>query len=127
MRTGRYFAMDSSTVENKPFVGFALIDVSDGISWKFWIAKIASTFTAEALAIGETLEIIEKINSEQIFMIFLESESVLKGISNISTMNKTLHITQMLKDEIERLESQWERDPILLDLGELCEFKLMGS
>jgi hypothetical protein len=34
------------------------------------MAKIASTFTAEALAIGETLEIIEKIDSEQNFMIF---------------------------------------------------------
>jgi hypothetical protein len=33
---------------------------SGGISWKFRIAKIACTFTAEALAIRETLEIIEK-------------------------------------------------------------------
>jgi hypothetical protein len=47
-------------MENKPFVGFAAIDISDGISWKFRIAKMASTFTAEALAIGETLEIIKK-------------------------------------------------------------------
>jgi hypothetical protein len=45
---------------NKPFVGFASIDISDGISWKFRIAKIASTFTAQAPAVGETLEIIEK-------------------------------------------------------------------
>jgi hypothetical protein len=36
------------------------IDISEGISWKFRIAKIASTFTAEALAIGETLKIVKK-------------------------------------------------------------------
>jgi hypothetical protein len=51
-------------MQNKPFVGFAPIDISDGISWKFKITKIASTFTAEALSIGETLEIIKKIDSE---------------------------------------------------------------
>jgi ribonuclease HI len=70
------------------------------------MAKIVSTFTVEALAVGETPEIIEKIDSEQNFVIFSDSESVLKGISNISTMTKTSHITQMLKDKIERPESQ---------------------
>jgi ribonuclease HI len=72
---------------------------------KFRISKIASTFTAEALAIGETLEIIEKIDSEQNFMIFSDSASVLKGISNSSTINNTSHITQMLKDKID-----WNRE-----------------
>jgi hypothetical protein len=62
-----------------------------------------------ALAIGETLKIIEKIDSEQNFMILLDSTSVLKGISNSSTMNKTSHITQMLKDKIERLESRGKK------------------
>jgi hypothetical protein len=38
-------------------------------------------------------------------MIFLDLEGMLKGISNTSTMSNTLHITQMLKDKIERLES----------------------
>jgi hypothetical protein len=33
-------------MENKSFVGFASIDISDGISWKFRIAKISSTFIA---------------------------------------------------------------------------------
>jgi ribonuclease HI len=61
---------------------------------------------ASTLAIGETLEIIEKIDTEQNFMIFSDSTSVLKGISNSSTMNNTSHITQMLKDKIERLESR---------------------
>jgi hypothetical protein len=42
-------------MENKPFIGFASIDISDGISWKFRIAKIVFTFMAEALTIGETL------------------------------------------------------------------------
>jgi hypothetical protein len=31
---------------------------------------------------------------------------VLQGISNACTMNNTSHITQMLKDKIERLESR---------------------
>jgi hypothetical protein len=64
------FAADGSKMENEPFVRFTSIDISDGRSWKFRIAKIASTITAEALAIGETPEIIEKIESEQNFMIF---------------------------------------------------------
>jgi hypothetical protein len=65
---------------------------------KFRISKIASTFTAEALEIGETLEIVDKIDTEHNFMIFSDSASVLKGISNSTTMNNTSHITQMLKD-----------------------------
>jgi hypothetical protein len=50
MRTSKYFAMNGSKIENKPFVGFASVDISDCISWKF-IFKIASIFTAEAQAI----------------------------------------------------------------------------
>jgi hypothetical protein len=101
-------ATDVSKMENKPFVGFASTDtrISDGIRWKFRISKIASTFTAEALAIGETLEIIEKTVLEQNFAISLYLESVLKGIRNTSIMNNTSHITQMLKHKIERLESR---------------------
>jgi hypothetical protein len=60
MRTSKYFATDGSESEGKPFVGFASVDINDGRSIKFRISKIASTFTAEALAIGETLELIEK-------------------------------------------------------------------
>jgi hypothetical protein len=78
MKTSKYFATDGSTMESKPFVRFPSIDISDSISWKFRVAKIASTFTAEALEIGETLDVMEKINSEQNFMIFLDSKSVLK-------------------------------------------------
>jgi ribonuclease HI len=35
-------------------------------------------------------------------------ESVLKGISNTCTMNNTSHITQILRDKIERLKSRGE-------------------
>jgi hypothetical protein len=73
--------MDGSKMENKQFVRFTTINISGGISWKFKITKIASTFTAEALAICETLEIIEKIDSEQNSMNFSDSKSMLKGIS----------------------------------------------
>jgi hypothetical protein len=104
-------------MENKPFVAFASIDINDGRSWKFRIAKIASTFTAEALAIGETIEIIDKIDSEQNFMIFSESASVLQGFTNSCTMNNTSHVTQMLKDKIERLESRGKKNSISLDPG----------
>jgi hypothetical protein len=34
-------------------------------------------------------------------MVFLDLASVLNGISNSSTMNNTLHITEMLKDKID--------------------------
>jgi hypothetical protein len=52
MRTSKCFATEGSKMEHKPFVGFTAIDMSDGINWKFRIAKVASTFTVEALAIG---------------------------------------------------------------------------
>jgi hypothetical protein len=104
MRTSKCFATDGSKMENKPRVGFASIDINDGRSRKFRIAKIASTFTAVALAIGRTLEIINRIDSEQNFTIVSDLASVLRGISNSCTMNNTSHITHMLKDKIERLE-----------------------
>jgi hypothetical protein len=47
-------------MEDKPFVGLSSIDIKYSPSMKFRISKIASTFTTEALAIGETLDIIEK-------------------------------------------------------------------
>jgi hypothetical protein len=47
-------------------------------------------------------------------MISSYSTSVLKGISNSSTMKNTSHITQMLKDKIKRIEPRGG-NPILLD------------
>jgi hypothetical protein len=38
-------------------------------------------------------------------MILLDSASVLKGTGNSSAMNNKSHITRMLKNKIERLES----------------------
>jgi hypothetical protein len=70
--SGKYMSSQitgASKMENKPFVGLASIDINDGHSRKFRIAELPSTCTAEALAIGETLEIIEKIDSEKNFMI----------------------------------------------------------
>jgi hypothetical protein len=55
MRTSKCFATDGSKMEDKSFVGFASIDIEDGRSMKFRISEIASKFTAEALAIGETI------------------------------------------------------------------------
>jgi hypothetical protein len=69
-------------------------------------------FTAEALAIGETLEITGKLHLEKNFMIFSDKESVLKGISNTSTFNNTLHITRTLKDKIQSVSMNrvtWQR------------------
>jgi ribonuclease HI len=42
-------------------------------------------------------------------MIFSDSASVLKGINNSSTMSNTSHITQMLKDNIQRLDSRGKK------------------
>jgi hypothetical protein len=41
---------------------------------------------SDALTVGETLEINEEVDSEQNFVIFLDSESALKGISNTATL-----------------------------------------
>jgi hypothetical protein len=56
MRTSKHFATGSSKMKDKPFVGFASIDIKDGRIMKFRVSNIASTFTVEALAIGKTLE-----------------------------------------------------------------------
>jgi hypothetical protein len=64
MRTSKCFATDGSKMENKPFVGLPSIHINDGISWRSRITKVASTFTAEALTIGETLEIRELTRSK---------------------------------------------------------------
>jgi hypothetical protein len=77
-------------MENKPFVVCVSIDIIDSSSSsrKFRIA-IAFIFTAEALVIGETLEINDKIDSEQNLMIFSDSASVLQGISDSTTISNT--------------------------------------
>jgi hypothetical protein len=113
MRTSKCFTTNGSKMENKLFVVFSVTDISDGISWKFRIAKIAPTFTAEALAIGETLEIIKKNRLGAKFCDFLRLGERSKRISNTSTMSNTSHITQILIDK-----TDWNREgkyPILLD------------
>jgi hypothetical protein len=40
MRTSKYFATDSSKMENKPFVGFASTDIKDGHNRKFRIYSV---------------------------------------------------------------------------------------
>jgi ribonuclease HI len=77
----------------------------NGIPWKFRISNIVSTITAEALAIGKRLEIIKKTELDQNFLISSDSESVLKGIRNTSTVNNKAHITHMIKDKID-----WNRE-----------------
>jgi hypothetical protein len=72
----------------------------------------------EALAIGETVEISEKIDSEQNFLIFSDSASLLGEISSSSTMSNTSQITQMLKDKIQRLESRRNEIQFYCILGE---------
>jgi hypothetical protein len=58
MRISKCFATDGSKMKDRPFAGFASIDIKDGRSMKLRISKTESTFTTEALATGETLEII---------------------------------------------------------------------
>jgi hypothetical protein len=99
MRTSKCFATDGSKVETKPFIGFVTLDISDGISWKF-----RAHIKREALAIGETLQIIDRTDSQQNFMIFSDSESLLTGISDLYNEQHIAHIRLMLKDKIERLE-----------------------
>jgi hypothetical protein len=72
-----------------------------GISLLFGTSRVCES----SIPTGETPEIIDKIDSEQNFMIFSNSASVLQGISNSCTMNNTSHITQMLKDKTETQES----------------------
>jgi hypothetical protein len=52
--------------ENKLLTGFASVDISDGIGWKFRVAKLAPTFKAATPIIGETAELIEKKRSLQL-------------------------------------------------------------
>jgi hypothetical protein len=76
MRTSKYFATEGSKMKKKIIHRFC----SDGINYKFGIVKTESTFTAEGPTVGETLGIIEEIDSEQNFVIFSDSEYVLKEL-----------------------------------------------
>lgn len=85
-QTGLWFQTKTYNVVKKSHIdGSTNQSLGNGHSMKFRISKIAFTFMAEALAIDETLEITEKIDSEQHFMIFWDSASVLNSISNSST------------------------------------------
>jgi hypothetical protein len=53
MKTSKCFAMDGSKIEKKPIVECVPIDIINGSSKKFRIAKIAFIFTAEALALAK--------------------------------------------------------------------------
>jgi hypothetical protein len=58
---------------DKPkLVVFASTGMRNSISWKSRVAKIASTFTAEALAVDDPLEIFEKNRLGAIFRDSLE-------------------------------------------------------
>jgi hypothetical protein len=50
---------------------------------------------------------------------------MLKGINNSYTNNNTSHITQMLKDKIERLESRGEKKSSFTGSRGTAELKLM--
>jgi hypothetical protein len=50
-------------MENKPFIRYATINRSDGMGWKFRIAKMTFRFTTKALSISETSEITKKVYS----------------------------------------------------------------
>jgi hypothetical protein len=103
----------------KKFVGFSALYISDGINWKIRISKVASIFTVAALATGETLEIMDRIDSEQNVVIFSDSEILLKEINNTSAMS---NIIQMLKDKIGRLELRGVKIQLYWILG-LCGVK----
>jgi hypothetical protein len=73
----------------------------DSIRWKFRTAKMAFMFTAEALAIGQIRDIIEKKILGAILHESTVSGNMLRGISNISTINSISHISRILRQKTE--------------------------
>lgn len=93
------FFTDGSKKEKGSFVGLAIHSLGLERCPIFKISFFASIFTAEALAINSTLDIILH-NSFKSSLIFTDSLSVIKVISNCSPLNCTHPLITRLKEKL---------------------------
>ncbi|XP_044012170.1 uncharacterized protein LOC122855077 isoform X1 [Aphidius gifuensis] len=84
------------------FVGFSIAMGNNDTLYKFRSSDIASIFTAEALAIGECLNLIERKDPGN-FSIFSDSLSVLLTIFSKLKINSTKYIMWYLKNKLYQL------------------------
>jgi hypothetical protein len=92
LKTSTCFTKDGSKREGKSFTGYALLDIKQDASEKHRTLNIAYIFTAERLAIAETLKRIQKYESSR-SIVFSDLKSwiqVLEGTPKL-TMNHILH------------------------------------
>ncbi|XP_034938092.1 uncharacterized protein [Chelonus insularis] len=79
LEEAEWFFTDGSKMEGKPFVGFAVVRGNDGTTFKWRTTTFASIYSAEALAIIETLMLISQSERTK-FAIFADARSVLQAI-----------------------------------------------
>lgn len=98
----RYFT-DGSKFKDGEFLGFASVHMKSQETHLFRTTGIASIFTAEALAIAETLNIMaqqRRTNST----IFTDSESVLQALHNLPKWT-CCYLILLIKEKLKELRN----------------------
>ncbi|KAK2578805.1 hypothetical protein KPH14_012834 [Odynerus spinipes] len=108
MENTRTFFTDGSKIENKTFVGFAVLDCSKNVVCSFRSYKITSIFTAEAMAILEALKIVEGA-LERNFSIFTDSKSVVEAVNGMPKLGSSSYIIFKIKDKLRYLVTKGKK------------------
>lgn len=98
------FFTDGSKMDNGEFVGLASFRVKNQETFSFRTTGIASIFSAEAMAIAETLNIIERLNRTE-YIIFSDSRSVLQALNGILKWSAS-YLIFMIKEKLKKLRDR---------------------
>ncbi|CAG5103233.1 Protein of unknown function [Cotesia congregata] len=99
---------DGSKTENAPFGGFAVVLPLESIEIEFRAPKHASIFTLEALAIYESLKLIEE-SPFRCFAIFSDSKSVLQALVSDKALGKKSYLILVIKELSRKLSLRGKR------------------
>lgn len=94
-------------MEGKEFVGFAAVRRNDNQTFAWRIPKHATIFTAEAMAIIETLRIIVSSVNES-FTVFSDSKSVLEAMDAPPKLGGS-HLILLIKDLLKTMSDKGKK------------------
>jgi ribonuclease HI len=103
--SNRCLFTDGSKTEGCPFVGLASVASTEPAAKLFRTSGYASIFTAEAMAIIETLELI-KLSPYKYYSIFSDSRSVLGNLCSSPLPKQLNHLTLLIKERLLILEEE---------------------
>ncbi|XP_023703181.1 uncharacterized protein LOC111862205 [Cryptotermes secundus] len=103
--SNRCFFTDGSKTEGCRFVGFASVTSTNSTANLYRTSKYASVFTAEAMAIISTLEMIKQSPNTH-FSLFSDSKSVLEALRSGSPLKHCSHLILTIKEQLLMLEEK---------------------